>query len=290
MYQFPLFPDAVPRELLPGRVWVCCDREKVPLVASRRGPSEVATSTDPSTWRTFEEALAAYKAGRYCGIGRVFEKGAGIVGVDIDHCRDSHTGRITTYGHEILDTLDSYSEVSPSGTGVKVWVYADIPASKVKAGLEIYRQARYFTVTGQILPQYRSILTERTEALLEIIAREFPKRERRRHPSASYDGPRLNLEEVLDGGGVDVLAEISDAGAERKYRVLCPWIEEHTTNPDSGTYAGQYPSGALFFQCWHSHCQHRRWRDFINYLRWVKSWRVNLPGYTGGPLEVTNNA
>jgi len=276
VYQFPLYPAEIPAELKSGRLWICCDRDKVPLVATLRGKPEPASSTNPDTWHYFQDALYAYKARRFCGVGRVFEKDAGVVGVDIDHCRDPHTGRINTYGREILDALDSYSEVSPSGAGVKVWVYADIPASKVKDGLEIYRSGRYFTLTGQILPQYRSMVTERSEALLEIIEREFPKCTPRYQRNTNYDGPRLDLDEILESAGVEVLAEISDEKAQRKYRILCPWLREHTTNPDSGTVVGQYDSGALFFWCWHSHCRGRRWQNF----RRVLELRSRLGSFT----------
>ena len=272
VYQFPFFPDALPRELLSGRVWVCCDREKVPLVPKVRGKIECATSTNPDTWRTFDEALAAYNAGRYCGIGRVFERGSGLVGVDIDGCRSPRTGVIDERGRAILDALDSYSEVSPSGTGVKVWVYADLPGSKVKPGLEVYNGGRYFTATGQILPQYRGLVCDRSDALQEIIEQEFPKKHRNIRPSrgfsdanSAYRGPQLDIEQVLERGGVEVLADVEDGNAEIKYRVVCPWVDEHTTNPESGTYCGQYPSGAAFFHCWHGHCSGRRYRDLYRF-------------------------
>jgi putative DNA primase/helicase len=266
---FPFFPDSIPEELKPGRVWVCCDENKAPMVPLMRGRSRYASSTNPATWRTFEEACQAYDAGRFAGVGRVIAKDGGYVGVDIDHCRNPETGRINDRGRALLKRLDSYSEVSPSGTGVKVWCRGTLPMSHVKDGLEVYVRGRYFTLTGRFLAQYSAEIEERTEALAAIVAEEFPRARppRSRHASA-YGGPRFDLDRILETGNVDVLAEdMSDIQAERKYRIVCPWIEEHTKAPETGTYVGQYDSGALFFWCWHSHCRHRRWRDFCRTVR-----------------------
>jgi hypothetical protein len=147
-----------------------------------------------------------------------------------------------------------------------VWVYArNVSKSWVKPGLEVYCKGRYFTLTGQMLPQYPASIQERARVLAEIVTEEFPRStQRKRYYSRPYSGPRLDLDRVLEAapGVVDVLAEVSDGSAERKYRILCPWVREHTTAPESGTFVGQYPSGATFFHCWHAHCRGRTWRDF----------------------------
>jgi len=265
---FPHYPDAIPEELLPGNVWVCCGPDKVPMVADKR--HQRAKSSDASTWRSYPAALAAYEAGWHAGIGRVIVKGEGLVGVDLDDCRNPETGTITPRARKILGRLDSYSEVSPSGTGVKVWVRAALERSYVKPGIEIYARGRYFTTTGSILPQYAEGVEERTEELRSVLAQEFPRQKRRRRggKASSARGPvrfagrGLDLGSFLHAASVETLGEVGDDAAEIKYQILCPWIGQHTTNPESGTFAGQYPSGVPFFWCWHSHCRHRTWRDF----------------------------
>src|SRR4051812_7544321 len=103
LYQFSFFPDSIPEELKLGSGWVCCDNEKVPMVPLMRGTRQ-ASSTNSDTWRTYETAVAALERfpSRYAGIGRVIEQGSGYVGVDIDGCRDSVTGRIDERGLGIL--------------------------------------------------------------------------------------------------------------------------------------------------------------------------------------------
>ena len=259
--RFAFYPECIPTELKPDDVWVCCDSNKVPLVARADGRREEASSTNPETWRPFAEAMAAYETGRYAGVGRVIVERGGLSGIDFDKCRNPETGRILPKTWELLRRLDSYTEVSPSLTGVKVWVRAQLEMSKKKPGLEVYVRGRYFTTTGQILPQFPDTVEERQGELEAIVAEEFP----RKPPKPAYDGPAgkvLILDEFLEGVGVERIAEIQDGTAEKKYRITCPWVTEHTNADDSGTYVGQYEGGGLFFECHHAHCAGRKWDEF----------------------------
>lgn len=269
MYQFPFYPDHIPEELKLGRRWVVCDTAKVPYVALAEGERK-ASSTDPRTWRSYPEAISAFETERYAGIGRVIVEDEGYVGVDLDSCREATTGRMSPKARGILQTLASYSEVSPSQTGVKTWIKADLSMAFVKAGLEIYPRGRYFTTTGQFLPQFPLSIEERTEELAEIIHQEFPKPKKAARPYARGGSVGLDLDETIADSGIEVLAVVVDGTAQTKYRVLCPWVGEHTNNPETGTYMGQYESGALFFKCHHAHCAHRQWQDFKkeHYFPW----------------------
>jgi len=259
-------PENVPAELKIGDRWVLCDEYKVPLVALRSGACYAASSTDPDTWREYETAFEAWHGNEwsFAGIGRVITENEDYAGVDLDNVLDSETGEITPWATRILERLKSYAEISPSGRGVKVWVIApEITRSYKKPGLEIYSKSRYFTVTGNVLGPPRKI-AERSDELSRIISEEFPRVDRDRRP---YDGPLrvLDLENYLERAGIEIFTEMSDGTAERKYAVLCPWADEHTTNPYGGTLAGQYADGATFFYCYHSHCTDRRWRAFKAY-------------------------
>ena len=79
-----------------------------------------ASSTNPDTWAGYSDAVTAYKECGYCGIGFVFTREDDFVGVDLDHCLDSETGEIEIWARQIIDELDSYAEISPSGSGVHV--------------------------------------------------------------------------------------------------------------------------------------------------------------------------
>lgn len=113
---------------------------------------EAASVTDPSTWGSFAEALAAHRRGGWDGIGYVFTKDDPYTGIDFDNCIEA--GQLAPRVAAWIATAGSYAERSPSGTGVKLIVRATLPgagARKEALGLEIYDQARFFTLTGDVL-------------------------------------------------------------------------------------------------------------------------------------------
>src|SRR5215210_4091559 len=110
-------------ELIPYRQWVCWRYgkvrtngipEKVPI-NPRTGSK--ANVTNPKTWGTYEEARAYARDHFMDGIGFVFTKDDPFCGVDLDECRDPDTGGVALGVDEMLDTLDTYAEISPSGKG-----------------------------------------------------------------------------------------------------------------------------------------------------------------------------
>ena len=49
----------------------------------------------------------------------------------------------------IVQQLDSYTEISPSGTGLRIFIRAKLPPKDRKIGnFECYESGRYLTVTG----------------------------------------------------------------------------------------------------------------------------------------------
>src|SRR5215204_2709966 len=260
--RFPFYPEHIPGELKTGRLWVCCDEEKVPHIALATGKPRRASSTNPETWRSYDEAETAFATGRYSGIGRVITAQDPYVGVDLDDCRDPKTRLIASWAWSIVERLNSYTEVSPSRTGVKIWVKAALAQSKTRVGLEIYRGSQYFTTTGMFLSQFPLTVESRQAELEAIVAKKFPpqKKPQRR----GYGGPRgpLGLEAFLERVGVEVIAERWDQTAALKYQIPCPWMSEHTKAPETRTYVAQYEDGALLFKCHHAHCSQRGWSRF----------------------------
>ena len=111
-----------------------------------------AKSGVPETWDTFAAAAECVAQSLAQGVGYEFA-GDGIYGVDLDHVLDDH-GVITPRAREIVEQLNSYTEISPSGHGLHIFVTAsnvDIARHHKQGGfVEIYNAARYFTVTGNI--------------------------------------------------------------------------------------------------------------------------------------------
>jgi hypothetical protein len=143
----------IPGNLKQLKQWVC-HIDKVPVIA---GTGRHASSTNPDTWSSYEEALDYHMVGMSDGIGFVFTRDDLYIGIDIDHCRDPITGEIDKRAMDMLDLFPNcYVEVSMSGTGLHIIVMADIPKAIKVEGLEIYGWGRYFIMTGDILPGYSS--------------------------------------------------------------------------------------------------------------------------------------
>ena len=135
-------------------------KTKVPY--DPKNPTGMASSTDPTTWSSLSVAAQVAERG-FSGVGIVL--GEGIGGIDLDGCRDPETGEVAPWAQTIIHGFASYAEVSPSGTGVKIFAAGappDLPASTIpikralyngdkRPAIECYVKSRYFAVTGAIL-------------------------------------------------------------------------------------------------------------------------------------------
>ena len=130
------------------------------LLSGRLLPAKAGV---PRTWGSYQAAAECVKRGLAQGIGYEFD--GSVYGVDLDHVRDG--GKLTPEAQEIVDKLASYTEVSPSGTGIHIFVLAsaaDITRHRRKDYfLEIYNVGRYFTVTGNVYGSAKPIETRTSE-------------------------------------------------------------------------------------------------------------------------------
>jgi putative DNA primase/helicase len=140
-------PTYIPQELTNRPQWIVWRYEngnakrKVPYDAKN---GKRAKSNDANTWTHFEDALTT--ATNYDGIGYVFAADDPYVGIDLDDCINGEEAE--PWALDIINSLKSYSEISPSGKGIKIWVAGDVPSSLKTEHIEIYKQTRYFAVTG----------------------------------------------------------------------------------------------------------------------------------------------
>ena len=136
---------------------------KVPYVAGNW--NRHASSTDASTWTSFDEAIQGIELSSAGGIGFVVGGLAAekkIVAFDLDGCRNPGTGELTMWAQSLIAEIGSYTEITPSETGVRIWAIGDLPdGPRVfhldpaagfgdKVQIEVFDTGRYFTVTGKI--------------------------------------------------------------------------------------------------------------------------------------------
>ena len=145
--------------------WVCWGKDgaprKCPFNPTTDKPAKAGV---PQTWTSFDTALSAVIECKYEGIG--FELDGDITGIDFDNCI-SEEG-LDPWVSSWVSRLNSYTEISPSGKGLHVFVGGSLPGAAVKtAQVELYDRARYFTVTGNAYGAPRP-LRNAQEALNEL--------------------------------------------------------------------------------------------------------------------------
>jgi hypothetical protein len=172
--------DRIPAYLRERSQWVCWRYEltekgkwtKVPYQAARVGLR--ASSTDPSSWATFEEAVAAHQnaLAEYDGVGYCLADGEDIVGIDIDHAvTKSPDGKLMldAVAQDIVSMMQSYAELSVSGTGVHVFGFGPKPGDRSRRGnVEMYSRARFLTFTGRKLKSATSTIESRPEQIAAV--------------------------------------------------------------------------------------------------------------------------
>jgi hypothetical protein len=130
--------------------------------------------------------------GGFDGVGIVLN-GDGLAGWDFDHCLDAAGNIIDETVAGYLALLDSYSEISPSGTGLRVFLRATLPPKGRKKGpIECYENVRYLTVTGRRLADSRTTINGRQQAVEAVHAAVFGARNGKHQasgasPATGYD-------------------------------------------------------------------------------------------------------
>ena len=160
--------ENIPQELKDMPNWVnwkfeTRDGRKTKMPYNPR-TGERAKANDPATWAAYEEA--AQSLDRYDGIGFQLSNSP-FVGIDMD--RVLTNGQASPQAQEIIEQFDTYTEISPSGSGIHCIVRADIMGKGYRNDLlELYPQGRYFTVTGNVY-QGHTRIAERTNAVRALI-------------------------------------------------------------------------------------------------------------------------
>ena len=219
------------RELANQPRWLCWKLEyidgrwtKPPYQTNGRK----ASSTGPTTWTTYTRAIAAAKSGRFDGIGYVLFRGHPdvdpiawpadtLVGVDFDDCIDPRTGEIELTAERQMRSLNSYSEVSPSGEGMRVFVRATLPPGHNRKGpVEMYETGRYLTVTAQHIAGTPTTIEPRQAEIEHLFAEVFPAATA---PSNQRVSPHPDPRQI-DRGDDELLARISASKQGPKFDAL----------------------------------------------------------------------
>jgi putative DNA primase/helicase len=211
--------DRIPSELKKRRQWVAYRPDKTPVNPTTGGNAQ---ADNPETWGNYEEAVQHWenhKGNGISGIGYEFSFYDPYCGIDLDKCRDPDSGEIKPWAQEIIKKLDSYTEISPSGTGVHILVKGKLPkgADHQKSlpengKIEVYDVGRYFTVTGNHLDGTPASIQDRDKELKAFHAEVTAK------PKTPPQAP--GLPPTLDLADSEVIAKARAAQNGDKFERL----------------------------------------------------------------------
>ncbi|MDQ2842422.1 MAG: hypothetical protein M3Y72_15525, partial [Acidobacteriota bacterium] len=181
---------------------------------------KLASCDRPQTWSSYKRVRYALRRFRCDGIGFVFTDADPFCGIDLDKCR-TVKGNIAPEALRIVQQLDSYSEFSPSGTGIHVLIKAELQGRGRRSGkLEVYNSGRYFTMTGNHVAGMQHDICDRQAELDGLMAELFP---------ASDSGlPVQMLSDVAQLSDTDLIERAKKAcNGDRFTRLWCGDISDY---------------------------------------------------------------
>lgn len=197
---------SLPKDLTDKKQWVCWravpdkNNGKEKKIPFNPNTGKTAASNKPHTWSDYTTAVESMERYGYTGVGFMFVKEDGIVGVDIDNCYDKDTGAFNETAQAIISKQPTYAEFSPSGTGVHLFYKGDMPSGGNKntaTGVEMYDSMRYFTMTGKKLETAPDTISE-DDGTLIWIHEKFIRPSRKIYKKKSTVPITLSDEELLD--------------------------------------------------------------------------------------------
>jgi hypothetical protein len=212
------------QELAGWRQWVAWrfeDRDgkptKVP-VNPRTGGN--AISTNPATWGSLQDAERRAMRGDLPGVGFVLTPADDFTGIDLDKVVTS-TGDLEPWAADLVALAETYTELSPSGRGIRMIVRGKVPATVKSdaAGVEIYRDKRYLTITGDHVPNTPLDIQPAPRTLAVLMARIEATKPASAPPempqgSAQFQ-PQTARASTTPGTGSDFFRRVNDAALER---------------------------------------------------------------------------
>ncbi len=152
--------NAIPSELKATHQWLGYKDTKAPRAAF--GNFHLASYAKPENHSDYATALSAVANGALDGIGMAVTEYDPFVIIDLDACRNPDTGKLSKFAAEIVQDMDTYTEVSNSGKGLHIvcrsYVDGNYKANDEEraAGkaIEFFSTAGYVILTGDALDGY----------------------------------------------------------------------------------------------------------------------------------------
>jgi putative DNA primase/helicase len=266
--------DNIPPQLAERQQWLLWKFEakegaakpaKMPYyVGSGRRTGDQGSDRDRSRLATLAEARHAYERGGWSGVGFAFLPDDGLIGIDIDGAIDKDTGEVSERCMEIVRACDSFTEYSPSGRGVHIYVAGKTNTNKSnEIGLEVFCGRQFFTVTGRAWPNTRPAVRELEDATIRRLhatidqAKEAARAAKRSPPAAhapsSREEPeqlRARVQSALDfmssdvdyGDWISIGWALRDTFGEDGYALWDAWSQKGSGYPGEAALRSHWRS------------------------------------------------
>lgn len=166
--------------------------DKIPQLASNLDYG--VSTAKPDKWVTFDQAMSAFDGAKSAGLGFCMTGIKGLVAIDLDNCLGE------TWAQEIIALVNSYTEISPSGKGYRIFALSEVDQdwTNHERGIEVYagHEARFLTVTGEVLNGSPSDLAKVHPGVFDRWAKQYAK-EKRKAEIIDLNMPDLIAEENL---------------------------------------------------------------------------------------------
>lgn len=225
----------IPSELAELDQWVVWRYERRSEGKPAKVPYQVngspASTVDPTHWSTFENAWTEYSTGKWDGVGFVFSDSDDLIGIDLDNCIAD--GEIKPWAKKIIAKCNTYTESSPSGTGLKMIGRSTRQGLRgrrenVSDGqVEVYTQGRYFTITGE--PVGPMEIVDIGEAVAGILPE---KKVAKRESKSSFKRPDAALQRALSYADSYPPAIAGDNGHATTFRLACVLVNGFALSED----------------------------------------------------------
>lgn len=277
----------IPSELSILSQWVCWGPrgkgQKSPINPATGG---LAQSTNPATWGTLKAAVQRYSERgsleSLLGIGFVFSSAGPYTGIDLDACRNPDTGELNELAQKIIARVGSYTEASPSGTGVHIIARGRVPRGGKRAEIEMYSDGRYFCFTGQVVLDRYDII-DASAAVLALHVEAFGRADQL-HPAKPTDAEEASdpmlarVRGIPDNELVDIIAKADARWADLVAGALRPG--------DGSGSAADHMACCILAQ--YTRCDRKRMDQiFRNTPLYRQKWDARNAGSTYGQRTIS---
>jgi hypothetical protein len=152
---------------------------------------------------------------KQAGFQRWVSKNEGFVFVDLDHVRNVNTGEVEPWAEQLIEQLDSYTEISASGTGFHIVCKGTLPEdvepspdSKVEIYSGASRPNKLIAMTGDVIDVFHKTIEHRQEQLDQLLKSVKSKSEPTAAPAEALDWKsRFHTVDELKDGDIAWLIE-----------------------------------------------------------------------------------